>query len=165
MAYRHVVLAIAVVSAPALAGDASAGQGVRLECPAGTTQKGSKPTKDLGVFCIKTGGSSDLDKVVRHGPYVDFWANGQKQSEGQFKDNLRTGRWTFYDANGVKTGETEFERNDYHGKRVEYFANGTKKLEQAWVKGLQDGLEVVYAEDGRTVSQARFAAGKPVSDR
>ncbi|TQF10803.1 hypothetical protein FJV41_37550 [Myxococcus llanfairpwllgwyngyllgogerychwyrndrobwllllantysiliogogogochensis] len=163
MSFRSVALCMAVVAAPAFAEDTSVGRQVHLDCPAGTIQKGSKVTKSMGVFCVKAGGSADLDKATRHGPYMDFWANGQKQSEGQYKDNFRTGRWTYYDANGVKTGETEFERNNYHGQRVEYFPSGSKKVEQTWVQGKREGVEVAYSEDGKTASQVRYTDDKPVA--
>lgn len=163
MSFRFVVLCMSVVAAPALAGDTSVGRQVRLDCPAGTVQRGGKVNKDMGVFCVKSGSSANMDKATLHGPYVDFWANGQKQSEGQHKDGMRTGRWTFYDANGVKTGETEFERNDYHGQRVEFYPNGAKKLEQTWVKGKREGVEAFYAEDGRKVSEARYSGDKKVA--
>lgn len=163
MSFRFVALCLTVAATPALAEDTSVGRQVHLECPSGTIQKGGKVNKNMGVFCVKSGGSGDMDKASLHGPYVDFWANGQKQSEGQHKDGFRTGRWTFYDANGVKTGETEFERNNYHGQRVEYFPSGSKKVEQTWVKGKREGVEVAYSEDGKTVSQVRYTADKPVA--
>jgi antitoxin component YwqK of YwqJK toxin-antitoxin module len=152
-----------VAAAPALAGDTAVGRQVHLDCPAGTVQKGGKVNKDLGVFCVKAAGANSSQKSSLHGPYVDFWANGQKQSEGQYKDGLRTGRWTFWDANGVKTGETEFLNNDYHGQRVEFHPNGAKKLEQTWVNGKREGVEAFYAEDGRKVSEARYSGDKKVA--
>ncbi|NTX15521.1 hypothetical protein HUA76_32610 [Myxococcus sp. CA056] len=102
-------------------------------------------------------------KGTHHGPYVDFWATGQKQSEGQYKDGFRSGHWTFYDANGVKTGETQFENNDYHGRRVQFHPNGSKKMEQTWVKGKREGSEATYTEDGKKASEVRYSADKPVA--
>jgi antitoxin component YwqK of YwqJK toxin-antitoxin module len=163
MSFRFVALWMSVVAAPALAENASAGSSVHLDCPAGTVQRGGKVNKNMGVFCVKSGSNANMDKASLHGPYMDFWANGQKQSEGQYKDGLRTGRWTFYDATGAKTGETEFERNDYHGQRVEFYPNGSKKLEQTWVKGKREGVEATYAEDGRKVTEVRYNADKPVA--
>lgn len=165
MSFRFVALCMTVVAAPALAEDTSVGRQVRLDCPAGTTQRGGKVNKDMGVFCVKAGSSGNMDKASLHGPYVDFWANGKRQSEGQYKDGFRTGRWAFYDANGVKTGETEFERNDYHGQRVEFHPNGSKKLEQTWVKGKREGVEAAYAADGRKVSEVRYSSDKPMAEK
>jgi len=162
-----VALCSAVVAIPAIAGQpegAGKEQFVRLNCPNGTLQKGGKVTKDYGVFCAKTGAQSGREAVL-HGPYVDFWANGQKQSEGQYRDGFRTGRWTFWDANGVKTGETEFAGGNYHGTRIEYHANGNKKLVQSWANGKKEGSEVGYSVDGQKVYQAEFRDGHAVSEQ
>ncbi|NTX01453.1 toxin-antitoxin system YwqK family antitoxin [Myxococcus sp. CA040A] len=162
MSFRIVALCVTFAASHAMAEDTSVGREVRLNCPAGTLQKGTRVSKDLGVFCVKSSGD---DKGSHHGPYVDFWANGQKQSEGQYKDGFRTGHWTFYDTNGVKTGETQFVNNDYHGQRVQFHPNGAKKMEQTWVKGLREGVEATYTADGQKVSELRYEAGKPMASK
>lgn len=161
MSYRFAALCVAAFATQAFAEDSSVGREVRLECPSGTVQKGGRVTKEIGVYCVKVG--STPQRPALHGPYVDFWANGQKQSEGQYKDGFRSGRWTYYDMNGVKTGETQFEQNDYHGARVEYHPNGAKKLEQTWVKGKREGVETSYSTEGQKVSEVRYAADKPLA--
>ncbi|NTX52444.1 toxin-antitoxin system YwqK family antitoxin [Myxococcus sp. CA039A] len=163
MSYRFAALCVAAIATQAFAENSAIGREVRLECPVGTVQKGERVSKDMGVFCVKVG--STPQDVARHGPYVDFWANGKKQSEGQYKDGFRSGHWTFYDANGVKTGETQFENNDYHGKRVEFHPNGAKKLEQSWVKGKREGVEATYTEDGQKASEVRYLADKPLASK
>ncbi len=163
MSYRFAALCVAAFATHALAEDSAIGREVRLECPAGTVQKGGRVSKDMGVFCVRVG--STPQKPALHGPYMDFWASGQKQSEGQYKDGFRSGRWTFYDANGVKTGETQFENNDYHGQRVEYFPNGAKKMEQTWVKGKREGVEATYTENGQKVSEVQYSADKPLASK
>ncbi|MFY1824952.1 toxin-antitoxin system YwqK family antitoxin [Myxococcus fulvus] len=159
MSFRFVALCVTFVAPHAMAEDTSVGREVHLNCPTGTVQRGTQVSKDLGVFCVKSTGS---EKGSPHGPYVDFWANGQKQAEGQYKDGFRTGLWTFYDANGVKTGQTQFEANDYHGQRVQFHPNGAKKMEQTWVKGSREGVEATYTADGQKVSEVRYSADKPV---
>jgi hypothetical protein len=140
-------------SAPALA----AGGTVKLDCPAGTVQRGTRVSKDDGVFCVKAGAAREPGEPVAHGPYVDFHANGQKASEGQYQDGFRTGRWTFYDASGAKRGETEFSGGNYSGRRVEYHANGQVKREQHWVNGKRQGTETTYDAQGQklTVTQLK----------
>lgn len=159
-------LCIAVAATPVMAQQSTAAgksQSIRLTCPAGTVQKGGKVSKDQGTFCVKAAQAGN--EPVLHGPYIDFWANGQKQSEGQYLDGARSGRWTFWDANGVKTGETEFVAGDYSGTRVEYYSNGNKKLEQMWVKGKKEGLETAYAEDGKKIYEAEFKGGQSVKEQ
>lgn len=160
-------LCLAVSAAPALADESGitiSGGTVRLQCPAGTVQNTTKISKDTAVFCKKTS-KQDGNEPSRHGPYVAFWPNGQKQAVGQTKDGFQVGKWTFWDANGVKTGETEFLRDNFHGTRVEFHANGNKKAEQQWVHGKREGLAVEYAEDGKKVSEKTYAADRVVKEQ
>jgi hypothetical protein len=145
---RFVVVSGALALAPvALAAE----QEVKLDCPAGTVQKGRAVTKNLGVYCIKPG-VQVAGQDVLHGPYVAFWGTGKRQSEGQYKDGARTGRWTFWDANGVKTGETEFANGRYHGARIDFHANGQVKREQHWVDGKRQGTETTYDAQGQKLT-------------
>jgi antitoxin component YwqK of YwqJK toxin-antitoxin module len=163
---RFFSLCLAVAAAPALADESGitiSGGTVKLDCPAGTVQNTTKISKDRAVFCRKF--VKDRNEPMRHGPYVAFWPNGQKQAAGQTKDGFQVGKWTFWDANGVKTGETEFLRDAYHGARVEFYTNGNKKTEQQWVNGKREGLGVAYAEDGQKVSEMQFSGDRMVKEQ
>ncbi|WP_375757955.1 toxin-antitoxin system YwqK family antitoxin [Corallococcus exercitus] len=149
-------VSMVVMATPSLASE------VRLSCPEGTVQKG-KTTQNESVYCIKP--NSKPGEQVIHGPYVDFWANGQKQAEGQYLNGFRSGRWTFWDANGVKTGETEFVAGDYHGTRVQYFANGKPKMIEQYRKGFRNGTVQELSEDGKVIRQLQFADGREVASR
>jgi antitoxin component YwqK of YwqJK toxin-antitoxin module len=164
---RFFSLCLAVAAAPALADESGitiSGGTVKLDCPAGTVQNTTKISKDTAVFCRKTS-KQDGNEPSRHGPYVAFWGNGQKQAAGQTKDGFQVGKWTFWDANGVKTGETEFLRDNFHGTRIEFYANGNKKTEQQWVHGKREGLAVAYSEDGQKVSEAQYEGGRMVKEQ
>ncbi|WP_158617644.1 toxin-antitoxin system YwqK family antitoxin [Corallococcus sp. CA049B] len=151
---RFVVISLVSIAAPSFASE------VQLSCPAGTVQKG-KTTKSESIYCVKT--TSTVIKPVLQGPYVDFWPNGQKQSEGQYLEGFRSGHWTYWDANGVKTGETDFAAGDYHGTRVQFFANGKPKMIEQYQKGIRNGTVQELSEDGKVVRESRFEKGKEVA--
>jgi antitoxin component YwqK of YwqJK toxin-antitoxin module len=46
---------------------------------------------------------------VPHGPYRDYWSNGELASEGSFKEGKRQGMWSFYRADGTLQEEILFE--------------------------------------------------------
>lgn len=141
----------------------SVAQDVRLACPVGTVQKGGeKLSKNGGVFCVKTSSGKEREPQL-HGPYVDFYPNGQKQSEGQYADGARVGLWTFWDANGVKTGETEFAGGNYHGKRVQYFSTGKPHVVEQYTNGKRDGFFQEFSEDGKLVRQAQYRNDQQVA--
>ncbi|RKI70050.1 hypothetical protein D7X55_10460 [Corallococcus sp. AB049A] len=153
-ASQLLIASMLAVSSTSLAADA------QLSCPAGSVQKG-KLGKDEAVYCVKV--NQKGNERVLHGPYADFWPNGQKQSDGQYLNGFRSGHWTFWDANGVKTGETDFAEGDYHGTRVQYFANGKPKMVEQYQKGIRNGTVQELSEDGKVVRESRFEKGKEVA--
>ncbi|NOK19381.1 toxin-antitoxin system YwqK family antitoxin [Corallococcus carmarthensis] len=155
-ASQLLIASMLAFSATSLAADA------QLSCPAGSVLKG-KAGKDEAVYCVKA--NQKVGEPVIHGAYVDYWSNGQKQSEGQFLNGFRTGHWTFWDANGVKTGETDFAAGDYHGTRVQFFANGKPKMIEQYRKGFRNGTVQELSEDGKVVRQAQFTDGHEVASR
>jgi len=158
------VLPILAAAAPSFAGQTSTalGQPIRLNCPQGTTQKGDKVSKDSGVFCVKPGAGKEFKL---HGPYVDFWPNGQKQSEGAYQEGFQVGLWSFWNTEGVKTSEIEFVRGNYHGKRVLYFSNGKPRIVEEYANGKRNGLVQEFSEDGKLVRQAQYRDDKQVAEK
>jgi antitoxin component YwqK of YwqJK toxin-antitoxin module len=52
------------------------------------------------------------DKIVLTYKEIEFYRNGQKKSEGAFKDGLQDGIWTYWDENGQKWTEwTEWDED------------------------------------------------------
>jgi antitoxin component YwqK of YwqJK toxin-antitoxin module len=134
-----------------------AGMNIKLNCPAGTKQFGNP---DDGIYCRKTVSTDGYN--VPHGPYVSYFPNGQKRSEGQYFEGFRSGTWAFYDESGKQTGRTEFNGDNYHGKRVQYFSNGKPRLVEEYVNGKRHGLTQEYSEDGKLVREVQYRDDKKV---
>jgi antitoxin component YwqK of YwqJK toxin-antitoxin module len=125
-----------------------------LQCPAGTQQLAESDA----VLCARTTGG----QRVFHGPYVAFWPNGVRQSEGQYVDGFRSGRWAFHDANGVPTGETWFKAGSYDGLRIELNPDGSKRLEEQWVAGKRQGLQKQWSAAG-VLTITEYRDDRPVT--
>jgi len=132
----------------------------KLNCPAGTKQFGNA---DDGLYCRKVDAIDGIH--TPHGPYVAYYPNGQKRSEGQYVDGFRSGLWTFYNEAGQVTGRTEFQRENYHGKRVLYFANGKQRIVEEYTNGKRNGLVQEFSEDGKLVRQARYRDDQQVAEK
>ena len=156
-----VVLAATAVLAADRAG-ANDVRVARLDCPQGTTQRVRGISYDESTFCVRVavakGGEPQL-----HGPYVDFYPNGQKQSEGQYLDGYRVGRWTFWNANGSKSGSTDFSGGNYHGEKVQYFPNGTPRSIEQYANGKRHGLVQEFSEDGKMIRKIQYVDDKQVA--
>jgi hypothetical protein len=130
---------------------------VKLNCPAGTVQKGGSDAKHDITACVKKG-----DGFKPHGTTVYFYPNGAKQAEGKSENGFRTGLWTFYDEQGKKTGTAMFKGSNFHGEVVELHPNGKVRKVERYVEGLREGTAKEFAEDGRLVKQTEYLNNREV---
>ncbi len=155
---RTMTLGLGLVGTAALAGEATSKvETIKLNCPAETRQFGNP---DDGIYCRKTVSIEGYN--VPHGPYVSYFPNRQKRSEGQYFEGFRSGTWTFYDESGKKTGSTAFTGGNYHGKRVQYFASGKPRLMEEYVNGKRHGITQEFAEDGRLLREVHYRDNRQV---
>ncbi len=47
-------------------------------------------------------------RVIRHGPFIEWYLNGQKSNEGSYDHGNQQGLWTYWDPSGRKVAEREF---------------------------------------------------------
>lgn len=75
--------------------------------------------------------------ATRDGRAQAWWPNGERKSDGQFKEDRRDGEWTFWDRDGVKIAEGKYVNGRRHGLwsvrdekvgrlREVFFANGER---------------------------------------
>lgn len=63
----------------------------------------------------------------KNGQFITYYRNGQKESEGTFEDNVRTGVWRYYYANGTPRQEVQF--GSYESRILFYNdSSGTKLM-------------------------------------
>jgi len=95
------------------------------------------------------------------GRAVEFYENGQRKRESNYKDGKPHGLLTHWHANGQK----EWEANNKNGKKdgltIHWDENGQKKWEGNWKDGKRDGLQVFYMDDGR-VGRTTYKDGEIV---
>ena len=58
-----------------------------------------------------------------------YHPNGQKESEGNLKDNKKDGLWTEWYENGQKDEEGHWKNGEQNGLRTEWYENGQKEAE------------------------------------
>jgi len=68
----------------------------------------------------------------------EYWPNGQKKSEGTYKDDKRDGLWTEWHENGQKYKELTYKDGKWDGLYTRWLENGQK-----WFEGTyKDGEEI-----------------------
>lgn len=130
------------------------------------------------VYTLKEEGSK-----VLHGPYSDYFENGNLKTSGQYFDNIANGVWEFYYENGqirmrgninngvnegqweyyYENGETSMEgeisNKKRHGDWKMYFDNGALKSEGKFVSGVKEGSWKYYYEKGGLQANAEYSDG------
>jgi antitoxin component YwqK of YwqJK toxin-antitoxin module len=152
---RMLTLGLALAAPAAMAGDTAA----KLNCPAGTAQAGNKAE---GFTCVKANVKAETQ--VAHGAYVEYHPNGKLKTQGQFENGLKVGTWTFYDEAGNMRSTAEFKAGGWDGQRVMYFPSGKPRLIEVYRDGKKNGVAKELAEDGRVVSQVRYADNRAVAN-
>ncbi len=76
-----------------------------VHCPDHGEMIGDEPPDGTGRGCVKRDNGG---KPVRHGPWVEWYINGQKHSEGSYADGKRVGLWTWWHVSGQKMQEGNY---------------------------------------------------------
>jgi antitoxin component YwqK of YwqJK toxin-antitoxin module len=79
---------------------------------------------------------------------VQFYPNGKKKTEKEYKGSYPHGKSKEFYENGTLKQEGEFEDNKEHGTWTLYHINGQKKAVLTFVHGVQTGPYFEYDEQG-----------------
>lgn len=76
---------------------------------------------------------------VRHGKLTAWYKTGQKQSEGNFRNNRRAGKFTWWHENTQIAVQGSYEDNQPSGTWTWWHANGLKAIRGTYVAGQPSG--------------------------
>ena len=99
-------------------------------------------------------------KGEREGLAITWHENGQKQSEGSYKNGKSDGLATYWYEHGQKEQEANWKDGKQDGLTTHWYENGQKKEEVNWKDGKQDGLGTHWHEDGWKKIEQNFKDGK-----
>jgi len=116
------------------------------------------------------------DSEVNHGPYVEYWSNGQIFKEGQFRDGVQDGQWKYWHENGKIHRTVTYNDGKLEGTFDVFRDDGTKEMTRSYHGGLKDGEWLNYDSTGEKILSRReyrfdlphgtwnryFASGQPV---
>ena len=87
-------------------------------------------------------------KTAGNYDYVEYYANGQIDIEGEIIAGKEEGIWISYYENGQIKFEGEYIQGEREGYWVGYFINGVKSDELNYIDGKINGEYLWYHEDG-----------------
>ena len=81
--------------------------------------------------------------------FIEKYGSGQKQVEGyRLDDGTPDGRWTAWHRNGQKATEGVFKNGSAEGRWIAWHANGQKRMDGALKDGEEEGRWTYWNKDG-----------------
>ena len=85
-----------------------------------------------------------------NGLHTSWYENGQKESEGTYKNGTPDGKRTWWYENGQKDREATFKNGELDGKWTDWREDGQKKSEGTFKDGERISEEC-WDEDGHEI--------------
>ncbi len=122
--------------------------------------------EEFGVYFVPGVSDPDYrnaDSAAYWGYAFSLYSNGQKASEGIFKDGHKDGLWTEWYENGKKKSEVAFSGGQwsfYIGKETWWYESGEKSSETIWKDQEEDGLYTRWYPGGQKSEEGTYKDGK-----
>lgn len=99
------------------------------------------------------------DKGEKHGPWVSWYSTGQKQLEGEYRNDVQVGRFTWWYPNGQKAIEGSYDNGKQYGEWSWWHSNGQKSTQGEYADGNPIGRWLWWNEDGKVSESAELSHG------
>ena len=106
-----------------------------------------------GIYYFKDSDTPYTGKVY------GLYENGQKKSEGNYKDGKRDGLSLEWYKKGQKKRETNYKDGKKDGLSIFWLANGQKGNEGIYKDGITEGIHKMWHANGQMRVQAKFENG------
>ena len=112
-------------------------------------------------------GDGSLHKLVQlydgklDGFSLEWYDNGQKKCEGDYKNAKQDGPWTSWHENGKKSRQAIFKQDRPEGRTEEWYENGQKKTEANWRDGRLNGTTNRWYKNGLKKDEVFLKNGIP----
>ncbi len=98
-------------------------------------------------------------KDERHGHWVTWYPNGQKQSEGEYDHDVQVGQFSWWFANGQRAIQGQYSDGEQQGKWVWWHENGQKSIQGDYRQGHPVGHWTWWNQDGKVARASELEQG------
>ena len=88
--------------------------------------------------------------LLYHGPYAEYYSNGQQQKSAQYEHGMKTGEWTFWSKDGGVRKQGRYVNDKQTGTWKKFRADGTLEWIEQYLDGVPSGTWEGFQEDGKT---------------
>ena len=115
----------------------------------------------INVYFKKINESKEGIKNENFEKKILYEKNGNKEFEGQIKNNKIEGKGIKYNKKGIKIYEGYYKNGKPEGKGISYYENGNKEYEGYYKNGKPEGKGIQYYENGNKYYEGDYKNGKP----
>ena len=90
----------------------------------------------------------------------NYYNNGQKYLEEEYKNRQQHGKTTRWYENGQKIEETEYKNGQLHGKKITWYINGQKCREADYQNGRKHGKSMGWYNNGKKIWEKEYRDGE-----
>ena len=94
-----------------------------------------------------------------NGTFMNYYENGEKKQEENYKNGLADGLWQMWCINGEKVYEKNYKDGNLNGRRRGWFKNGKKCYENNYKDGNYDGLQKGWYKNGEKAYERNYKDG------
>lgn len=98
----------------------------------------------------------DSSQVVRHGRSINYYENGQRESEGHYVNGKRHGTFVWWHPNGQQMTLGEYQDDHEEGTWVWWHENGMKEARGSYVLGKKVNEWSVWSAEGKLVKRTNI---------
>ena len=101
------------------------------------------------------------NRYVADGYYREFYPNGEKFAEGQYKSGRQEGTWTYWHDNGQECRQVAYKNGQPDGGWDVHNPDGAVIAKRSYKNGRRDGTWAVYDDSGKQqLREEQYADGK-----
>ena len=124
--------------------------------------------RDGGTVEIISNHKISGNKIERVGKYTE-WYYGRIKEEGNYKNDLKDGKWTSWEENRdgdwIKQSEKTYKNGEENGKWTSWHSNGKKLKEGNFKNGKPHGKLTKWWSNGKKRYEETYKDGKFISEK
>jgi antitoxin component YwqK of YwqJK toxin-antitoxin module len=108
-----------------------------------------EPTFDWWNGTVETSAGTDNSGEQKHGLWTAWYPNGQKEAEGEYKEDVPVGKFAWWYENGQKQAEGIYNDGQENGTWITWHPNGLKESQVVYAGGQITGKWLTWKDDGQ----------------
>jgi len=96
----------------------------------------------------------------KNGKFLYYYENGQIEGEGNYKDGEKDGKYTLYYENGKIKEKGYYKDGELDGLIKSYFENGELETKRQYINGIKDGECISKHQNGIISEDVTFVNGR-----